>query len=51
MGHSNYVVVREQSNTSYPVIYQVRDRDQKIVCECDERHNAMLIAKLLEKYS
>lgn len=51
MDSPNYVVRREHTSALNPVIYQVRDRDQKIVCECDELHNAQLIKKLLEKYT
>jgi hypothetical protein len=51
MEQSNYHVRREQTSALNPVIYQVRDMQQKIVCECDELHNAQLIKKLLEKYT
>lgn len=49
--NDNYHVRREHTSALNPVIYQVRDRDQTIVCECDALHNAQLIKKLLEKYT
>jgi hypothetical protein len=51
MSATKYFVRREHTSALNPVIYQVRDFQETIVCECEELHNAQLIAKLLEKHS